>query len=106
VHVVPVFRGDSAEWTLESDEASPPELEPSVTAASSRGVIPVREMAMGRPERALIAAAERDELDLVVVGHRGVHGVRRVLLGSVSEHVAHHAPCSVVVVRTAEAADG
>jgi nucleotide-binding universal stress UspA family protein len=39
----------------------------------------------------------------MVVGHRGIHGVRRVL-GSVSEHVAHHAPCSVMVVRDADAA--
>lgn len=106
VHVVPVFRGDNAEWTLDSDEASPPELEPSVAAASSHGVIPIREMAMGRPERALVITAERDGADLVVVGHRGVHGVRRVLLGSVSEHVAHHASCSVIVVRTAGAAAG
>ncbi|MGH2635409.1 MAG: universal stress protein [Actinomycetota bacterium] len=102
LHVVPVFRGHNTEWTLGSDEASPPELEPSVSAASALGVVPVREMAMGRPEHTLVAAAEREGTDLVVVGHRGVHGVRRVLLGSVSEHVAHHAPCSVMVVRIAD----
>ena len=103
VHVVPVFRGHNTEWTLGPDEASPPELEPSVTAVSSLGVTPIREMAMGRPERTLVAATEREETDLMVVGHRGIHGVRRVL-GSVSEHVAHHAPCSVMVVRVADAA--
>jgi nucleotide-binding universal stress UspA family protein len=74
-----------------------------VSAASSLGVTPIREMAMGRPERTLVAATEREEIDLMVVGHRGIHGVRRVL-GSVSEHVAHHAPCSVMVVRNAHAA--
>ena len=103
VHVVPVFRGDNTEWTLGPDEPSPPELEPSVSAASSLGVTPIREMAMGRPERTLVAATERDEIDLMVVGHRGIRGVRRVL-GSVSEHVAHHASCSVMVVRDAHAA--
>lgn len=103
VHVVPVFRGHNAEWTLGPDEASPPEMEPSVAAAMSLGVSPIREMAMGRPERALVAAAEREELDLMVVGHRGIRGVRRVL-GSVSEHVSHHAPCSVMVVRDADVA--
>ena len=102
VHVVPVFRGHNTEWTLGPDEASPPELEPSVTAASSLGVIPNREMAMGRPERALVAAAERDGYDLMVVGHRGVRGVRRALLGSVSERVALDAPCSVIVARNAD----
>ena len=98
VHVVPVFRGHNTEWTLGPDEASPPELEPSVLAAVSLGVTPIREMAMGRPERALVAAAEREGADLMVVGHRGIRGVRRVL-GSVSEQVSHHAPCSVMVVR-------
>jgi nucleotide-binding universal stress UspA family protein len=104
VHVVPVFRGHNTEWTLAADEASPAELEPSVAAVSSLGVAPVREMAMGRPERALVAAAEREAADLMIVGHRGVRGVRRALLGSVSEHVAHHAPCSVMVVRIADVA--
>ncbi len=99
LHVVPVFRGDNAEWTLDAEEPSPPELEPSVHAAVALGVVPVREMAMGRPEAAIVAAASRDGTDLVVVGHRGVSGVTRVLLGSVSEHVTTHAPCSVIVAR-------
>jgi nucleotide-binding universal stress UspA family protein len=99
LHVVPIFRGDNAEWTLDEDEPSPPEIEPSVHAAVARGVIPVREMAMGRPESAIVAAAARDGTDLVVVGHRGVAGVTRVLLGSVSEHVTTHARCSVLVAR-------
>ena len=99
LHVIPVFRGDNAEWTLDEDESSPPELEPSVLAAVSRGVVPVREMAMGRPESAIVATAARDRTDLVVVGHRGVSGVTRVLLGSVSEHVMTHAACSVIVAR-------
>ncbi|HEU4527696.1 MAG TPA: universal stress protein [Actinomycetota bacterium] len=99
LHVVPVFRGDNAEWTLDPEEPSPAELEPSVHAAVALGVVPVREMAMGRPESAIVAAASRDGTDLVVVGHRGLSGVRRVLLGSVSEHVTTHAPCSVLVAR-------
>lgn len=99
LHVVPVFRGRDSEWTLEAGEESPPELEPAVRTATDRGLVPVREMAMGRPEHALVAAARRDGSDLLVVGHRGVRGVSRVLLGSVSEHCAEHAPCSVLVAR-------
>jgi len=101
VHVVPVFRGHMTEWTLGPEEVSPAELEPAVSAVSSLGVTPIREMAMGRPERALVSVAGRDQIDLMVVGHRGISGVQRVLLGSVNEHVAHHAPCSVLVVRIA-----
>jgi nucleotide-binding universal stress UspA family protein len=101
LHVVPVFRGDNAEWTLDEDEPSPPEIEPSVHAAVAAGIVPIREMAMGRPESAIVAAANRDGTDLVIVGHRGVAGVTRVLLGSVSEHVTMHARCSVLVARPA-----
>jgi nucleotide-binding universal stress UspA family protein len=99
VHVVPVFRGRDAEWTLDEDEPSPPELEASAAAAAAQGVVPRRDMAMGRPEHALVAAVERAKADLLVVGHRGVRGVSRVVLGSVSEHCAKHAPCSVLVAR-------
>ena len=47
------------------------------------------------PAEALVAAAE--SADLVIVGSRGLHGLRA--LGSVSERVAHAAPCSTLVVR-------
>jgi nucleotide-binding universal stress UspA family protein len=47
------------------------------------------------PADALTEAAEA--ADLVIVGSRGLHGVRA--LGSVSEHVAHTASCSTLVVR-------
>jgi nucleotide-binding universal stress UspA family protein len=103
IHVIPVFRGDNTEWTLGEGEPNPPELEPAVQAAIARGVQPVREMAMGRPENALLEAASRNGTDLLVVGYRGVRGVRKVLLGSVSEHAAHHARCSVLVARVGPA---
>jgi nucleotide-binding universal stress UspA family protein len=98
-HVIPVFRGDNAEWTLAADEDSPPEIDDAVREVRRLGVEPVRAMAMGRPEHALVETAKRDEVDLLVVGHRGLSGVARVLLGSVSEHVAMHASCSVLVAR-------
>jgi nucleotide-binding universal stress UspA family protein len=49
----------------------------------------------GAPVPALVEAAS--SADLLVVGSRGLHGIRA--LGSVSERVAHEAPCSVLVVR-------
>lgn len=100
LHVVPVFRGRDAEWTLGVDEPTPPELEASVLAVTALGVTPIRDMAMGRPEHALVAAAGRDGTDLLIVGHRGLRGVTRVLLGSVSRHASEHAPCSVIVARS------
>ena len=55
---------------------------------------------LGEPADALLAIAEELDADLLVVGNRGMTGVRRYLLGSVADRVAHHAPCSVHIVHT------
>ena len=52
----------------------------------------------GRPEQQIIDAAEKWSADLIVVGSHGRNFIGR-LLGSVSDAVVHHAPCSVLVVR-------
>jgi nucleotide-binding universal stress UspA family protein len=98
-HVIPVFAGDERGWTLHDDEPDPLKIESAAEVARAAGARPIREMAMGRPEYAIVETAERDGVDLVVVGSRGLSGVARVLLGSVSEYVAMHAPCSVLVAR-------
>jgi nucleotide-binding universal stress UspA family protein len=64
------------------------------TAARPRSVT-VR-VVTGPPAEELVAAAAG--ADMLVVGARGDGGFKRLLLGSVSSHVAHHAPCPVVVV--------
>ncbi|HEY4461805.1 MAG TPA: universal stress protein [Streptosporangiaceae bacterium] len=51
----------------------------------------------GNPAQALLDLAKG--ADLLVVGSRGHGGFTGALLGSVSQHVVHHAPCPVVVVR-------
>ena len=54
----------------------------------------------GVPAREILAAAKT--ADLVVLGARGLGPVDRLLLGSVSERVLHHAPCSVLIVKQPE----
>lgn len=49
---------------------------------------------------AIIDVAEEQRTDLIVVGNRGMTGAKRFLLGSVPNKVSHHAPCSVLIVRT------
>jgi len=49
--------------------------------------------------REIIKEAEHWKTDLIVVGSHGRHGFDRMTMGSVSEHVALHAPCSVEVIR-------
>jgi len=53
----------------------------------------------GDPKSKIIEAASKWRADLIVVGSHGRKGLEHFLLGSVSEAVAHHAPCSVEIVR-------
>ena len=52
------------------------------------------------PADAILNVAEETDADLIVVGNKGMTGARRFLLGSVPNNVSHHAPCSVIIVRT------
>ncbi len=54
----------------------------------------------GRADEEIIFLAEQIGADLVVVGSRGLGGIRRALLGGVSDSVVRHAHCPVLVVRT------
>ena len=64
-------------------------LESRPSSVTVRGVT-------GLPAEALIEAAA--DADLLVVGSRGAGGFKRLLMGSVSTQVTHHAPCPVVVI--------
>ena len=54
---------------------------------------------IGHPVEAILRVAEREEADLIVVGSRGLRGVKELFLGSVSSAVMHHARCPVLIVR-------
>ena len=53
----------------------------------------------GDPRSVLLECAEKCKADLIVVGSHGLKGLNRMLMGSISEAVIRHAPCSVLVVR-------
>ncbi len=53
----------------------------------------------GDPGTVICQIAEDEAFDLIVVGSHGSGFIKRVLLGSVSHHVLHHAPCPVLVFR-------
>ena len=53
----------------------------------------------GDPAHVILEVADEQDADLIVVGARGLTGVRRFLLGSVSSKLAHHAHCSLMIVR-------
>ncbi len=51
----------------------------------------------GSPAEVILGVAEERAADVIVVGHRGFGAVKRLILGSVSSKLAHHARCAVLL---------
>jgi nucleotide-binding universal stress UspA family protein len=54
----------------------------------------------GSPESRIVETAEQSGTDLIIIGSHGYNAWERLLLGSISDSVVRHAPCSVLVVRS------
>jgi len=63
------------------------------------GAVAGTHLRMGQVDLEIVALAEELGADLIVIGSRGLGGVRRALMGSVSDSVVRHAHCPVLVVR-------
>lgn len=86
-------------------------IDPAEAEARARALTEAREYVEGRgvngvfiegngnPADVLVQEAQESGADLIVVGTRGRNAAKRVVLGSVSTNVVHHAPCDVLVVR-------
>ncbi|HEX6425621.1 MAG TPA: universal stress protein [Acidimicrobiales bacterium] len=77
-------------------------VDQALATVDAPGVTVERTAAPGGAAARVLDAAEH--ASLVVIGRRGLGGFGRLLLGSVSEHVARHAPCPVVVLPPVPAA--
>ena len=75
-------------------------LEAAAAEVKKEGVEVQTHPVEGNPADAILNVAEQTGADLIVVGNKGMTGARRFLLGSVPNNVSHHAPCSVMIVRT------
>ena len=76
-------------------------LESARRDAQDVGVARIETFArVGDAADAILDVAEEQASDLIVVGNKGMTGATRFLLGSVPNKVSHHAPCSVLIVRT------
>jgi nucleotide-binding universal stress UspA family protein len=76
-------------------------LESARDEARAGGVSRIETFArVGDAADAILDVAEEQRSDLIVVGNKGMTGATRFLLGSVPHKVSHHAPCSVLIVRT------
>ena len=71
-------------------------LEAEATAA---GVTTAFTQDLGSPGQVICALARSYRADAIVIGRRGYSKMSELLLGSVSNYVLHHAPCSVVVIQ-------
>ena len=69
-----------------------------------KGLKVTTSLVRGNPRSKIVDVASKWKADLIVVGSHGRRGFKRMLLGSVSEAVVRHAPCSVHVVRIGWAA--
>ncbi|MEA5509519.1 universal stress protein [Crocosphaera sp. UHCC 0190] len=65
----------------------------------SQGIKTGSDYAYGEPGQQICALAKKWDADLIIIGRRGRSGLSELLLGSVSNYVIHHAPCSILVVQ-------
>ena len=63
------------------------------------GTVAQAHLRVGRPDEQIVALAEEIGAGLIVMGSRGLGGIRRLLMGSVSDSVVRHAHCPVLIVR-------
>jgi nucleotide-binding universal stress UspA family protein len=91
---------EDLQWAINPREDVDATLEAAAAVVREAGV-PVNIYArQGDPADAILDVAEECEADLIVVGNKGMTGAKRFLLGSVPNKVSHHAPCSVLIIRT------
>ena len=88
------------QWMVNPREDVDATLEDATTLAAEAGVQIEPHARQGDPADAILDVAEETKADLIVVGNKGMTGARRFLLGSVPNKVSHHAPCSVLIIRT------
>lgn len=91
---------DLSGWGDASEEIVRAALESATVLAGEAGAASTTYALTGDPADALLSLCEQVDADLLVVGNRGMHGVSRFLLGSVSSRCAHHADRSLLIVHT------
>ncbi|UFP96486.1 universal stress protein [Gloeobacter morelensis] len=74
-------------------------LEKGAKLCEAAGVDYRTRLEFGHARDTICEVAEQEKPDILVIGSRGLGSVQRLMLGSVSDHVIHHAHCPVLVVR-------
>ena len=91
---------DDVQWMVNPREDVSATLKQAAEGLQELGVKVETHAREGDPADAILDVAEEQGADLIVVGNKGMTGAKRFLLGSVPNKVSHHAPCSVMIIRT------
>jgi nucleotide-binding universal stress UspA family protein len=91
---------EDLQWAVNPREEVDSTLESAASVARDAGVPVTTYARQGDPADAILDVAEERSADLIIVGNKGMTGAKRFLLGSVPNKVTHHAPCSVMIIRT------
>lgn len=100
---LPMMRTEDLEfhwqqWRV-TEEAGLDFLRTKAEAATAAGVPTEFTQALGDPGQAICTLAQTWEASLILMGRRGYKGLGEFIIGSVSNYVLHHAPCSVLTVQ-------
>ena len=91
---------EDLQWMVNPREDVEDTLKAGASSLEDQGVDVETLAREGDPADAILDVAEEKGADLIVVGNKGMTGAKRFLLGSVPNKVSHHAPCSVMIIRT------
>jgi nucleotide-binding universal stress UspA family protein len=96
---VSVIHVEPSSWNPELMGVGRRSVERSVRKLIEAGFTAEPVYQLGKPAKAIMQIASKQHADLIVMGAKGLGGIARILLGSVSTRVAEYATCSVLVVR-------
>jgi nucleotide-binding universal stress UspA family protein len=88
------------QWAIHPRHEVESSLSDAADLAREAGVDANTYARQGDPADAILDVAEERGADLIIVGNKGMTGAKRFLLGSVPDKISHHAPCSVMIIRT------
>ncbi|MEA2473695.1 MAG: hypothetical protein QOE06_1610 [Thermoleophilaceae bacterium] len=91
---------EDMQWMVNAREDVEATLKEAGESVEEAGVEVETFSRQGDPADAILDVAEEQGSDLIIVGNKGMSGAKRFLLGSVPNKVSHHAPCSVMIIRT------
>ena len=105
--LITVVRPPEGWWGMEGSPPTPEAMSHAISSAREELLEPIQEsldfevdtiLEVGEPGAAIINVCQEQDFDMLFVGRRGAGVVERVMMGSVADRLAHHAPCPVVIV--------